>query len=136
MPPLPPCFFLWQAELRRLMGSDENVLVLDVYCALGPKELKLEILQRFNGKKCSPSCNYLESFEGKIWTFFFDQKIPFCLLDISEERVDRHELGFIIREELLGCTKLTRWIENQSQKGDIDAMKDRPVQDITKRALE
>ena len=33
-------FFLWQAELRRLMGSDEKVLVLDVYCALGPKELK------------------------------------------------------------------------------------------------
>jgi len=42
-----------EAELRRLMGSDEKVLVLDVYCALGPKE-----------------------------------------------RVDRHELGFIIREEL------------------------------------
>ena len=28
-----------QAQLRRLMGSDEQVLVLDVYCALAPKEL-------------------------------------------------------------------------------------------------
>ena len=30
---------LIQAQLRRLMGSDEQVLVLDVYCALAPKEL-------------------------------------------------------------------------------------------------
>ena len=64
----------------------------------------------------------------RFGSFFLVTKKSFCLLDISEERVDRHELGFIIREELLGCTKLTRWIENQSQKGDIiDAMKDRPV---------
>lgn len=27
-----------EAQLRRLMGSDEQVLVLDVYCALAPKE--------------------------------------------------------------------------------------------------
>ena len=32
-PPIP------QAQLRKLMGSDEQVLVLDVYCALAPKEL-------------------------------------------------------------------------------------------------
>jgi hypothetical protein len=37
-PDLPPQLLI-QAQLRRLMGSDEQVLVLDVYCALAPKEL-------------------------------------------------------------------------------------------------
>ena len=60
-PDLPPQLLI-QAQLRRLMGSDEQVLVLDVYCALAPKELMA----------CVQLSEWLETqvvWSTRVWTY-------------------------------------------------------------------
>lgn len=59
---LAPMILLIQAQLRRLMGSDEQVLVLDVYCALAPKELMA----------CVQLSEWLETqvvWSTRLWTY-------------------------------------------------------------------